>query len=179
MKRKHALILYHWCAVWWPCVTGMEHGCNGSGDVTDSVMSHTLGTHLNNTPPTPSPTPIVASDYFILQAFYELTVIKGNNSAVFYWGNKENSEMRSRTKWAVSALQSGRGLPGLQGLRDGFFLLLRIFASLTSTLQPSPLNVCHGYSRSDKSPAITGADLLFITKRLKGQPLRGGGCWKR
>ena len=38
------------------------------------------------------------SDYFILRAFYELMVINGNDSAVFYWGNKENSQMRSRTK---------------------------------------------------------------------------------
>lgn len=47
--------------------------------------------------------------------------------------------------------------------------LLRIFASLTSTLQPSLLKARHGCPRSDKSPAITGADLLFITKRLKGR----------
>lgn len=39
-----------------------------------------------------------ASDYFILQAFYELSVINRNDSAVFYQGNKENSQMRSRTK---------------------------------------------------------------------------------
>lgn len=49
-------------------------------------LCHTLGMHLNS------------SGYVNLRAFYELMVIKRNDSAVFYWGNKENSEMRSRTK---------------------------------------------------------------------------------
>lgn len=39
-----------------------------------------------------------ASDYFIPRAFYELTVINGNDSVVLYKGNKANSQMRSRTK---------------------------------------------------------------------------------
>lgn len=46
-----------------------------------------------STPPT-----CYTNDYFILQAFYELMVINWNDSVVFYWGNKENSQMRSRTK---------------------------------------------------------------------------------
>lgn len=112
-----------------------------------------------------------ASDYFILRAFYELTVINRNVSAVFYKGNKENSQMRSRTKWAISALQWGRRLPGLRGRGAGF--LLRIFASLTSTLQPSPLHARHGCSGSNKSPAIAGADLLFISKCLKDKLWEG------
>lgn len=78
--------------------------------------------------------------------------------------------MRSRTKWAISALQwglggRGRRLPGLQGRGASF--LQRIFPSLTSTLQPSPPHARRGCSGSNKSPAIAGADLLFISKCLK------------
>lgn len=129
-----------------------------------SVMSHTGD--IPQHPPTRR-----TSDYFILQAFYELMVINGNDSAVFYWGNKENSQMRSRTKWAVSALQWGRRLPGLRGCGAGF--LLRIFPSLTSTPPPSPLRARHGCSGSNKSPAIAGADLLFISKCLKDKLWEG------
>lgn len=87
--------------------------------------------------------------------------------------------MRSRTKWAISALPWGRRLPGLRGHGAGF--LLRNFASLTSTPQPSLLHARHGCSGSNKSPAITGADLLFISKCLKdklregAEPERGSG----
>lgn len=86
-------------------------------------------------------------------------------------GNKENSQMRSRTKWAVSALQWGRRFPGLQGRGAGF--LLRIFPSLTSSPPPSPLHAPHGCSGSNKSPAIAGADLLFISKCLKDKLWEG------
>lgn len=79
--------------------------------------------------------------------------------------------MRSRTKWAISALPWGRRLPGLRGRGSGF--LLRNFASLTSTLQPSLLHARHGCSGSNKSPAITGADLLFISKCLKDKLWEG------
>lgn len=79
--------------------------------------------------------------------------------------------MRSRTKWAVSALQWGRRLPGLRGHGAGF--LLRIFPSLTSTPPPSPLRARHGCSGSNKSPAIAGADLLFISKCLKDKLWEG------
>lgn len=50
-------------------------------------------THPGRNPENPC-----ASDYFILQAFYELMVINGNDSVVLYKGNKANSQMRSRTK---------------------------------------------------------------------------------
>lgn len=79
--------------------------------------------------------------------------------------------MRSRTKWAVNALQWGRRLPGLRGCGAGF--LLRILPSLTSTLPPSPLQACHACSGSNKSPAIAGADLLFISNCLKDQLWEG------
>lgn len=59
----------------------------------------------------------------------------------------------------------GRRLPGLRGRGAAF--LPRIFASLTSTPQPSPPHARHGCSGSNKSPAIAGADLLFISKCLK------------
>lgn len=98
-------------------------------------------------------------------------VINGNDSAVFYWGNKENSQMRSRTKWVVSALQWGRRLPGLRGCVAGF--LLEIFPCLTSTPPPSPLRARHSCSGSNKSPAIAGADLLFISKCLKDKLWEG------
>lgn len=141
MQGKHALILYHWSTTWWPCVTGLAGRRLGGvtweavGQCGQAQWCHTLGTYLSNPPPPPHPARR-ASDYFILRAFYDLTVINGNDSAVFYKGNKENSQMRSRTKWAISALQWGRRLPGLRGRGAGF--LLRIFASLTSTLQPLP-----------------------------------------
>lgn len=79
--------------------------------------------------------------------------------------------MRSRTKWAVSALQWGRWLPGLRGCGAGF--LVRIFSALTSTPPPSPRRVRHGCSGSNKSPAIAGADLLFISKCLKDKLWEG------
>lgn len=51
-----------------------------------------------------------ASNYFILQAFYERTVINGNNSAVLYKGNKAKSQMRSRAKcFTVGDGVGGRG----------------------------------------------------------------------
>ena len=131
-----------------------------------SVMSHTGDIPQH-------PLTRCTSDYFILQAFYELMVINGNESAVFYWGNKENSQMRSRTKQAVSALQWGRRLPGLQGRGAGF--LLRLFPSLTPSPPPSPLCARHGCSGSNKSPAIAGADLLFISKCLKDKLREGEG----
>lgn len=59
----------------------------------------------------------------------------------------------------------GRRLPGLQGRGAGS--LQRIFPSLTSTLRPSPPHARRGCSGSNKSPAIAGADLLFISKCLK------------
>lgn len=164
MQGKHALILYHCSMIWWPCVTGLA-GRNMGVDIWEavglwsgSVMSHP-GTYPN------TPHTCHGGDYSILRAFYELTVIKGNDLAIFYWGNKENSQMRSRTKWVVSALQWGRRLPGLQGC--GAVFLLEIFPSLTSTQPPSPLLARHGCSGSNKSPAIAGADLLFISKCLK------------
>lgn len=128
-------------------------------------------THWGHTSTPPPPPTRGTSDYFILRAFYELMVINGNDSAVFYWGNKENSQMRSRTKWAVSTLQWGRRLPGLRGCGAGF--LLRIFPSLTSTPPPSPLPARHGCSGSNKSPAVAGADLLFISKCLKDKLWEG------
>lgn len=177
MQGKHALILYHWSTTWWPCVTGLAGRRLGVvtwevvGQCGQAQWCHTLGTYLN-TPPTRC-----TSDYFILRAFYELMVINGNDSAVFYRGNKENSQMRSRTKWAVSALQWGRRLPGLRGCGAGF--LLRIFPSLTSTPPPSPLHARHGCSGSNKSPAIAGADLLFISKCLKDKLWEGGEVGER
>lgn len=118
MQRKHSLILYHLSVEWWPCATGLacwEHRCNGSkkgGWLSDVTRSG----HPWTTPALPPLRKWLICPPGFLWAHGE----KGNNSAAFYWGNKENREMRSRTKRAVSALQSGRQLPGLQGLRDGF-----------------------------------------------------------
>lgn len=67
------------------------------GRPSDNVVRLSDVTHSGHTSATPPPAHR-ASDYFILRAFYELTVINGNDSAVFYKGNKENSQMRSRTK---------------------------------------------------------------------------------
>lgn len=75
MQGKHAVILYHCPVTWWQV---------GAGGVV-------LGPSIN-------PHTCDGGDYSLLRAFYELTVINGNESAIFYWGNKENSEMRSRTK---------------------------------------------------------------------------------
>lgn len=86
---------------------------------SDNVVRLSDVTHWGHTLTPPHP---VYKWLFYPQAFYELMVINGNDSAVFYWGNKENSQMRSRTKRAVSALQWGRWLPGLRGCGAGFLL---------------------------------------------------------
>lgn len=182
MQGKHALILYHWSMTWWPCVTspaGRRLGYFGGGRTmwSCSVMSHT-----GDIPPRHPHLTWCTSDYFILRAFYELMVINGNDSTVFYWWNKENSQMRSRTKQVVKALQWGRRLPGLRGCGAVFFFsffLLRIFPSLTPGPLPSPPCARHGCSGSNKSPAIAGADLLFISKCLKDKLWEGGGVEER
>lgn len=56
MQRKRALILYHWRTVWWPCVTGMEHGCNGSDYVCSLLSDVTHSGHTSTTPLPPKAT---------------------------------------------------------------------------------------------------------------------------
>lgn len=74
-RGKHALILYHWSGN----VASLRDWPADGTALSAAVMSHTGDVHL--------------------RAFYELMVINvGDDSVVFYWGNKENSQTRGRMK---------------------------------------------------------------------------------
>lgn len=127
MQGKHnliILILYHWSRTWWPSVTELT-GMRSSAVIQDQ-WCHAL---------TPTPPQPVYKWLFYPQAFYELMVINRNDSAIFYWGNKENSQKQNEVSGKCFTVGASTSRP--PGLRSWF--LLSIFPPLTSTLLPSPL----------------------------------------